>query len=143
MNVQWPVPRPEANGCNGLLLGLADLIFSIFPSARTHRFWTHGQALSAALAAGGACPAALGLGHCIGQTWKETLLYTESDTPIRTGREYGRVDRGLLRQELLARYSLPSAQPLNSNLGPHNFDCIDFMPRKQQPLEERWIEFHQ
>ena len=47
---------------------------------------------------------AIGLDHCLDHVWRDTILYTESDTPITTGRPYGRADRRLLRDELLARW---------------------------------------
>lgn len=46
---------------------------------------------------------AIGLGHCIDQVWSDTILYTDSDTPISTKRPYGRVDRLMLYSELLKR----------------------------------------
>lgn len=47
--------------------------------------------------------AALGLEDCIEQTWKDSAMYIEEDSPIMIGRAYGRVSRTLLREELLRR----------------------------------------
>ncbi|XP_026422781.1 lycopene epsilon cyclase, chloroplastic-like isoform X2 [Papaver somniferum] len=45
----------------------------------------------------------LGLEGCIEHVWKDTIVYLDSDKPIRIGRAYGRVDRQLLYEELLKR----------------------------------------
>ncbi|GJP47141.1 hypothetical protein CLOM_g6370 [Closterium sp. NIES-68] len=46
---------------------------------------------------------AIGLDHCIDQVWTDTILYTDSDAPITTGRAYGRVERSRLHNELVLR----------------------------------------
>ncbi|CAI5506229.1 unnamed protein product [Closterium sp. Naga37s-1] len=46
---------------------------------------------------------AIGLDHCIDQVWTDTILYTDSDVPITTGRAYGRVERSRLHNELVLR----------------------------------------
>ncbi|CAI5475812.1 unnamed protein product [Closterium sp. Yama58-4] len=46
---------------------------------------------------------AIGLEHCIDQVWTDTILYTDSDVPITTGRAYGRVERSRLHNELVLR----------------------------------------
>ncbi|CAM6125607.1 unnamed protein product [Calypogeia fissa] len=60
--------------------------------------------------------AALGLENCIGQTWKDSAMYFESDTPLLIGRAYGRVDRHLLREELLKRCAEAGVQYLDSEV---------------------------
>jgi hypothetical protein len=47
--------------------------------------------------------AALGLEDCIEQTWRDSAMYIEGDSPIMIGRAYGRVSRTLLRDELVRR----------------------------------------
>jgi len=47
--------------------------------------------------------AALGLENCIEQTWRDSCMYLDGDTPLTIGRAYGRVSRHLLREELLRR----------------------------------------
>ncbi|KAG0583854.1 hypothetical protein M758_3G166500 [Ceratodon purpureus] len=47
--------------------------------------------------------AALGLEDCIEQTWGDSAMYIEGDSPIMIGRAYGRVSRTLLREELVRR----------------------------------------
>ncbi len=50
------------------------------------------------------CFSALGLENCIEQTWRDSCMYLDGDTPLTIGRAYGRVSRHLLREELLRRW---------------------------------------
>ncbi len=50
------------------------------------------------------CFSALGLENCIEQTWRDSCMYLDGDTPLTIGRSYGRVSRHLLREELLRRW---------------------------------------
>ncbi|KAL2610837.1 hypothetical protein R1flu_022529 [Riccia fluitans] len=60
--------------------------------------------------------AALGLENCIEQTWKDSAMYFESDTPLLIGRAYGRVDRHLLHEELLKRCADGGVQYLDTEV---------------------------
>ncbi|KAL3682046.1 hypothetical protein R1sor_000068 [Riccia sorocarpa] len=60
--------------------------------------------------------AALGLENCIEQTWRDSAMYFESDTPLLIGRAYGRVDRHLLHEELLKRCADGGVQYLDTEV---------------------------